>query len=63
MKDKIKVFNENSLRQIVKETASNELQKELKMLRFEMKRLWAFLNQQKDAITVLNEKIKEAQKK
>ena len=58
-----KVFNENSLRKIVKETSRAELEKQLKGLRFEMKRLWDFLNQQKDAITVLNEKIKEAQKK
>ena len=39
-----KVFNENSLRKIVKDTSRAELKKELKDLRFEMKRLWDFLN-------------------
>ncbi len=48
-----KVFNENALRKIVKDTSKAELDKQLKDLRFEMKRLWDFLNKLREQIIVL----------
>ncbi len=52
-----KVFNENSLRKIVKDTSRAELKKELKELRFEMKKIWDFLNKLREETIVLNAKM------
>lgn len=57
MKYEKKIFNENSLRNLVKETSRSELEKQLKNLKFEMKRIWDFLNKQREEIIVLNAKI------
>lgn len=51
------IFNENELRRIIKITSKNELDKQLKDLRFEIKRLWDFLNKQNEAIKVLTQQI------
>jgi septal ring factor EnvC (AmiA/AmiB activator) len=56
------VFNENALRNVVKETSKAELEKHLKDLKFEMKRMWDFLNSIREDISTLNMKIDRLEK-
>jgi hypothetical protein len=51
------VFNENALRNVVKETSRAELEKHLKDLKFEMKRIWDFLNKMREENIFLKNKL------
>jgi len=51
------VFNENALRNLVKETSKKELKKVLKNLRWEIKRIWQEMNKIRESILVLEKQI------
>ena len=56
------VFNENALRNVVKETSKAELEKHLKDLKFEMKRMWDFLNKMKEENIFLKNKLSKMER-
>lgn len=47
------IFNENALKGVVKATAKAELEKQLKDIKFEMKRMWDFINKLREEIKVM----------
>ncbi len=47
------IFNENQLRKVIKETSKTEFENNYKKYRFELDKVWHFLNKLKEDVVIL----------
>ncbi len=47
------IFNENQLRKVIKETSKTEFENNYKKYRFELDKVWHYLNKLKEEVVIL----------